>query len=52
MKLVFSENTGEYLNKKSDKAIQSSNLDQIKEINENSYEVNISEPNSIDKDIK
>ena len=57
MKLVFSENTGEYLNKKSDKAIKSSNLNQIKEINENSYEANrseasASEAKSIDKDRK
>ena len=57
MKLVFSENTGEYLNKKTDKAIKSSNLNQIQEINENSYEANTSdertsEANSIDKDTK
>ena len=35
MKLVFSENTGEYLNKKSEKSIQSSKLEKIKEISEN-----------------
>jgi NAD(P)H-quinone oxidoreductase subunit K len=47
MNLVFSENTGEYLNKKSEKSIESSNLSQIKEISENIYETN-----SIDKEIK
>ena len=47
MNLVFSENTGEYLNKKSEKSIESSNLNQIKEISENIYETN-----SIDKEIK
>ena len=31
MNLVFSENTGEYLNKKSEKSIKSSNLEQIDE---------------------
>ena len=31
MKIVFSENTGEYLNKKSEKSIESSNLEQIEE---------------------
>ena len=46
MNLVFSENTGEYLNKKSEKSIASSNLSQIEEINENIYETN-----SIDKEI-
>ena len=46
MNLVFSENTGEYLNKKSEKSIESSNLNQIKEISENIYE-----KNSIDKEI-
>ena len=46
MNLVFSENTGEYLNKKSEKSIESSNLNQIKEISENIYETN-----SIDKEI-
>ena len=35
MNLVFSENTGEYLNKKSEKSIKSSNLSQIEEIGEN-----------------
>ena len=44
MNLVFSENTGEYLNKKSEKSIESSNLSQIEEISENIYETN-----SIDK---
>jgi len=47
MNLVFSENTGEYLNKKSEKSIESSNLNQIKEGSENIYETN-----SIDKEIK
>ena len=47
MNLVFSENTGEYLNKKSEKSIESSNLVQTEEISENIYETN-----SIDKEIK
>ena len=47
MNLVFSENTGEYLNKKSEKSIESSNLNQVEEISENIYETN-----SIDKEIK
>ena len=47
MNLVFSENTGEYLNKKSEKSIESSNLNQIEEISENIYETN-----SIDQEIK
>jgi len=47
MNLVFSENTGEYLNKKSDNSIEASNLKQIEEINENMYEAN-----SIDEEIK
>lgn len=47
MNLVFSENTGEYLNKKSEKSIESSNLSQIEEISENIYETN-----SIDEVIK
>ena len=47
MNLVFSENTGEYLNKKSEKSIESSNLNQIEESSENMYETN-----SIDKEIK
>ena len=47
MNLVFSENTGEYLNKKSEKSIESSNLSQIEEISENIYETN-----SIDKETK
>ena len=46
MNLVFSENTGEYLNKKSEKSIESSNLNQIEESSENMYETN-----SIDKEI-
>ena len=46
MNLVFSENTGEYLNKKSEKSIESSNLNQIEESSENIYETN-----SIDKEI-
>ena len=47
MNLVFSENTGEYLNKKSENLIESSNLNQIDEKNENIYETNL-----IDKEIK
>ena len=47
MNLVFSENTGEYLNKKSAKSIKSSNLSQIEEVSENIYETNF-----IDKEIK
>ena len=47
MNLVFSENTGEYLNKKSEKSIESSNLNKIEESNENIYETN-----AIDKEIK
>ena len=47
MNLVFSENTGEYLNKKSERSIESSNLNQIEESSENIYETN-----SIDKEIK
>ena len=47
MNLVFSENTGEYLNKKSKKSIESSNLNQIEESFENIYETN-----SIDEEIK
>ena len=47
MNLVFSENTGEYLNKKSENLIESSNLIQIEESSENIYETN-----SIDKEIK
>ena len=45
MNLVFSENTGEYLNKKSEKSIKSSNLNQIEESSDNIYETN-----SISKD--
>ncbi len=52
MKLVFSENTGEYLNKKSNKSIQSSNLEQIKEISETTNVETKSEPNLTDKDTK
>ena len=47
MNLVFSENTGEYLNKKSEKSIESSNLNRIEESSENLYETN-----SINKEIK
>ena len=47
MNLVFSENTGEYLNKKSENLIESSNLNQLDENNENIYETNL-----IDKEIK
>ena len=41
MNLVFSENTGEYLNKKSKKAINSSNLEQIEENTKNTVEENL-----------
>ena len=44
MNIIFSKNTGEYLNKKSEKAIESSNLEEIKE----SSEI-LNEPNFIDK---
>ena len=47
MNLVFSENTGEYLNKKSEKSIESSKLIQIEETSENIYE-----RDSTDKEIK
>ena len=47
MKLVFSENTGEYLNKKSEKFIDPSKLNQIEEISEN-----INEANLLDKETK
>ena len=47
MNLVFSENTGEYLNKKSEKSIESSKLNQIEESSENLYETN-----SLDNEIK
>ena len=47
MNLVFSENTGEYLNKKSEKSIDSSNLKQIEESGEN-----VNESFLIDKEIK
>ena len=47
MNLVFSENTGEYLNKKSDKSIESSKLNPVEESSENIYETN-----SIDEVIK
>ena len=47
MKIVFSENTGEYLNKKSEKSIKSSNLEQINENIKDENEVNL-----IDKEEK
>ncbi|ABM71535.1 putative respiratory-chain NADH dehydrogenase subunit [Prochlorococcus marinus str. MIT 9515] len=47
MKLVFSENTGEYLNKKSEKAIKSSDLEMIEE----NIKVKIEE-NLIDEETK
>jgi NAD(P)H-quinone oxidoreductase subunit K len=47
MNLVFSENTGEYLNKKSEKSIESSKLNPVEESSEN-----IHETNSIDEEIK
>ena len=47
MNLVFSENTGEYLNKKPARSIESSKLQQIEESSEN-----INEANLIDKELK
>ena len=47
MNLVFSENTGEYLNKKTEKSIESSNLNQIEESSKNIYETVLN-----DKEIK
>ncbi len=47
MNLVFSENTGAYLNKKSEKSIVSSDLEQIEENSKN-----VNEENLIDKEIK
>ena len=41
MNLVFSENTGEYLNKKPENSIESSNLNQIEESSEKVYEKNL-----------
>ncbi len=41
MKLVFSENTGEYLNKKSKKSINSSKLEKIEENIKNKNEANL-----------
>ena len=47
MKLVFSENTGEYLNKKSEKSIEPSNLEEIQEISNDTNEVNSIEQEKI-----
>ena len=47
MNLIFSENTGEYLNKKVEKSIKSSKLNRIEESSENKYETNL-----IDKETK
>ncbi len=47
MKLVFSENNGEYLNKKSNKSIISSNLEQIEENSKTKTEEKL-----IDKELK
>ncbi len=47
MNLIFSENTGEYLNRKVEKSIKSSKLNRIEESSENKYETN-----SIDKETK
>ena len=44
MNIIFSKNTGEYLNKKPEKAIESSNLEEIEESSEN-----LNEANFIDK---
>ena len=41
MKLVFSENNGEYLNKKAEKSFPSSNLKQIEENSKNKIEENL-----------
>ena len=41
MELVFSENTGEYLNKKSTESINSSNLEQIEKNSNNTIEENL-----------
>ena len=47
MKLVFSENTGEYLNKKSEKSFEPSNFEELQEISKDLNEVNsIEEENS------
>ena len=46
MNLVFSANTGEYLQKKSEEAIKSSNLEQIEKSSKDLNEVNV-----IDKEI-
>ena len=46
MKLVFSENNGQYLNKKSEKSISSSQLEQVKENGKNKIEENL-----IDKEL-
>ena len=47
MNLVFSDNTGEYLNKKSEKSLDPSKLNRIQELSEN-----INESNLIDEEIK
>ena len=47
MNLVFSENTGVYLNKKSEKSIDSSDLEMIEENSQN-----VNEENLMDKEIK
>ena len=47
MKLVFSENTGEYLNKTSEKSIEPSNLKQIEKSGENVNEANLIEKEKI-----
>ena len=47
MELLFSENTGEYLNKRTNKSIESSSLNQIVESNENINEVKV-----IDEELK
>ena len=41
MNLVFSENNGEYLNKKYEKSIKSSSLEKIDELSENINETNL-----------
>ena len=45
MKLIFSENNGEYLNKKSEKSISSSTLEQIEVNNTNPVEDNLIDKN-------
>ena len=43
MKIVFSENTGEYLNKKMQNNISASQKEEIKEITENTVKTNLTD---------